>query len=150
MSEGQRIDLKSTEIISVQASTLSNFIRRNLEGEFADVFALGDEPEPISAEDTIILGGKVLGNLIAERAIRPESKNLALTFMPKDDANLTAETVRFRIPRYRGEGPYYEYSRVLKSGEVPEPLRNTKEAEAEIKAFGKKIGHMLGVLQNSV
>lgn len=150
MSERQSISTESTESISVKVSTLSNFIRRNLDGEFAEVFALGNEPEPLSAEDTIVLKGKTLGNLIAERTIRPESKDLALTFMPKDDTNLTAETVRFRIPKYRGESPYYEYSKVLKSGEIPKPLRNTKEAEAEIKAFGKKIGHMLGIRQDSV
>ncbi|HYM65484.1 MAG TPA: hypothetical protein VES68_03310 [Candidatus Sulfotelmatobacter sp.] len=151
MSEGQNKDSKDPEIIQHEATTLSSLIRRNLDGEFAEVFASGDEIGLPSAEDTLIDSNhNILGNLLAERIIRPESKDLVLTFISENNPNLIAETVRFRIPRYKGVSPYYEYSKVLSDSTSPEPLRNNLQAQEAIKDFATKVGQMLGVLPKSV
>lgn len=149
MSEGQNPGSKDLEKITTQASSLATVIRRSIDGEFAEVFAPDYEIGLSSAADTLKdEEGNVLGNLLADRIIRPESKDLILTFAHESDPELASETVRFRISRYGGVTPYYEYFKVF-NGEKgsPEPLRNNEEAENAIREFGLKISKMLGIPQ---
>ncbi len=148
MSEGQDLEYLNPEATSAIASSLFTFTRRNLDGEFAEVFDPGDDIGLPEAIDTLSdLQGNRLGRLTAERIIRPESKDFSLSFIPENDPEVDSESVALRIPRYSGSStPYYKYTKVFKPGtEATLTLRSTKETGEAIKDFGLKVGKMLGV-----
>ena len=153
MSEKQDLEYLNPEATSTITSSLFTFTRRNLVGEFAEVFDSGDDIGLPEAIDTLNDDkGNRLGRLTATRIIRPESKDFSLAFIPENDFKVDSEFVSLRIPRYSGSSTsYYEYTKIFKSvKESKLTLRSTKKAEEAIKSFGLKVGKMLGVSEEKV